>query len=149
MENAQNVPTQSKLFTKGDLLLIAIILITAFGFGFHIFSSKNGPSTVEIYLNNKLIKVLPLTQEGYYKMKYNDVSFTVQIKGGKVRMQESNCPRKVCVHQGWIEQGGESIICVPNKVVIKLVPDIFNPGIVGRERTLCVPEKDKVDAITF
>jgi len=146
MENVQNVPTQSKLFAKGDLLLIAIILITAFGFGFHIFSSNVGngfkpfPTAVEIYLSNKLIKVLPLTQEGYYKMKYNNISFSVQIKSGKVRMQESNCPRKVCVHQGWIEHSGESIICVPNKVVIKIV---------GRERTLSVPKKDEVDAITF
>jgi len=136
MENVQNAPTPSKLFAKGDILLIAIILITALGITLHLFSSKDNPTVAELYINNKLVKTMPLTQEGYYKFKYDNVSFSIEAKEGRVRISESNCPRKVCVHQGWISHSGESIICVPNKVVVKIK---------GEEKM----EKGKVDAITF
>ena len=136
MENVQNAPTPSKLFAKGDLLLIAIILIVSLGISLHLFSSKDNPTVAELYINNKLAKVIPLSQEGYFKYKYDNVSFSVDVKEGRVRISESNCPRKVCVHQGWISHSGESIICVPNKVVVKIR---------GEEKMV----KGKVDAITF
>lgn len=44
----------------------------------------------------------------------------IEVKDGKVRMLESDCPDKLCVGMGWAEKTGDSIVCVPNRVVIKM-----------------------------
>lgn len=44
----------------------------------------------------------------------------LQIKEGKADMTEADCPDKLCVHQKAVSKNGESIICLPNKVVIEV-----------------------------
>ncbi len=35
-------------------------------------------------------------------------------------MDKADCPDKLCVKQGKISKSGESIICLPHKVVVKI-----------------------------
>ena len=44
----------------------------------------------------------------------------IEIKGKKLRVKKSGCPRQVCVHIGWIQHSGEAIICVPFKTMIEI-----------------------------
>lgn len=52
------------------------------------------------------------------------------VETGKVRVTESTCPDKVCARTGWISRPGQSIVCLPNKVVVRIEgSDIRNdPG---------------------
>lgn len=45
---------------------------------------------------------------------------TVHIQKGVVWMEEANCPDHLCVQQGKIRYAGESIICLPNAVVVEI-----------------------------
>ncbi|MGE5483782.1 MAG: NusG domain II-containing protein [Ignavibacteriales bacterium] len=47
---------------------------------------------------------------------------TFEISGGRVRMISSDCPDKVCVKMGWISQAGQVIVCLPNRVILKVEP---------------------------
>lgn len=47
-------------------------------------------------------------------------SLTIQISGSEVTVLESGCPSQDCVHSGTISRSGESIICLPNHLVIQL-----------------------------
>ena len=42
------------------------------------------------------------------------------IQEGKAYMEEADCPDKLCVKQKAIERNGESIICLPHKLVIRM-----------------------------
>jgi hypothetical protein len=42
------------------------------------------------------------------------------IQQGKVWLEEASCPDHLCVKQGTIQYAGESIICLPNKVVVEI-----------------------------
>ncbi|MDO4273315.1 MAG: NusG domain II-containing protein [Eubacteriales bacterium] len=42
-----------------------------------------------------------------------------EIKGGKARMTEADCPDQLCVHQKAVGTQGGTIVCLPNKVVIE------------------------------
>lgn len=42
----------------------------------------------------------------------------VVIEHGAIRISESTCPQKLCLHQGPINAVGEMIVCVPNKISI-------------------------------
>ena len=42
-----------------------------------------------------------------------------EIKDGRVKMIEANCPDHLCMHQKAIDAGGGTIVCLPNRVVIE------------------------------
>ncbi len=44
----------------------------------------------------------------------------VEIDGGRVHMLNSPCPDKTCVKMGWIERSGQTVICIPNQVIIAI-----------------------------
>ncbi len=44
----------------------------------------------------------------------------VVIAGGEVWMESADCPDKLCVEQGRISRSGQTIICLPNKVMVTI-----------------------------
>jgi hypothetical protein len=45
---------------------------------------------------------------------------TIQVRRGQVRVTDSPCPHKICVRTGWIDRAGRMIVCVPNRVVVRI-----------------------------
>lgn len=60
--------------------------------------------------------------EKFYEIKQREGQYNkvLMVKGG-VRMIEANCPDKLCTHQGKIERQGPLIVCLPNRVVLRIV----------------------------
>ena len=46
---------------------------------------------------------------------------TLEAEQGRIRVAESSCPGRDCVHTGWIDAPGEQIICLPNRLIISLI----------------------------
>ena len=44
----------------------------------------------------------------------------IEVDGQFVRMIDSACPDKICVHQGRKSLPGDAIVCIPNRVTIKI-----------------------------
>ncbi len=50
-----------------------------------------------------------------------DVEAILEIlETGKVRVMESTCRDKICVRTGWIRRPGQAIVCLPNRIVVRL-----------------------------
>ena len=45
---------------------------------------------------------------------------TFQVSDGRIRMVRSACRDKICVGVGWIDTPGRSIVCLPNRIVIRV-----------------------------
>ena len=45
----------------------------------------------------------------------------IQVFDGQARFINSPCPNKLCVHTGWIKQGGENATCLPNRVSLQIL----------------------------
>jgi len=116
-------------FKKGDLILyFIIIIITIIPFINQIynqyinqnelFNYKNIPLYVEINYNGQFFKY-PVNEDRIISFK-ND-SILIEIKDKKVRVKESDCPDKLCVKKGWIDKIDQFIICMPNKLEVKLI----------------------------
>lgn len=43
-----------------------------------------------------------------------------EVEDGRVRMVSSACRDKVCVGFGWVGDAGRSIVCLPNRTVIRV-----------------------------
>jgi len=56
----------------------------------------------------------------------------VEIKGGKVRMKESDCDNQTCVEMGYIDSTNYKIVCAPHNVIVVVInPDADYDGIAG------------------
>lgn len=117
---------------KNDLILSAILLVTAILLfaAFNIFASKKGEN-VEIFVDGSLYKKVSLSQDEIITITGSSGGTNVLvIKDLKVYMKEADCPDKVCVHQGSISRSNETIVCLPNRIVVKITgkadsPDAF------------------------
>ena len=47
-----------------------------------------------------------------------NVTNVLEIKDGKAKMVEADCPDKLCMHQKSISSENENIVCLPNRVVV-------------------------------
>ena len=43
------------------------------------------------------------------------------IQNGEVFMEEADCPNQICVHHAPIRYKGESIVCLPNRIIIEVI----------------------------
>jgi hypothetical protein len=74
--------------------------------------------TVQIEVDGKPVYVLPLAKDRMVSVDGPKGRTFIEIKNQKVRITESPCPNKLCIEQGWIDNGG--LVCLPNKVVITI-----------------------------
>jgi len=77
--------------------------------------------TVEIRVDKRVYRY-PLDEDRVFDWQTDHGKGRVEIKGGKVRMLESSCRDQICVRKGWIFREGDAIICMPNHVVVEILP---------------------------
>ena len=44
----------------------------------------------------------------------------LEVKNHRIAFISSDCPDKVCIHNGWLSREGEQAICLPNRVSVTL-----------------------------
>ena len=109
-------------FCKGDLAAAAVVLLAAAGL-FLLFllpPSQSGSLTVEIRQDGQLLESLPLDQDQRITVE-GDYTNVILIEDGQVRVESSTCPGGDCVHSGKISRVGRSVVCLPNRVEIRIV----------------------------
>lgn len=106
---------------KRDFILIfSVLLITAVTFGInYVVNMKNG-NNIEIYVDNKLYKTYNIDDEEEIRIENKGEYNIVKIHDNGVEITQASCPDKVCVHAGFIKKPSQSIVCLPNKVHIKI-----------------------------
>ncbi len=51
----------------------------------------------------------------------NGGSNTLEISGGRARMLEAQCPDRLCVRMGWVRFSGQTLVCLPEHLVVRIV----------------------------
>lgn len=101
------------LFRIWDVVLIVLLLLlVALTLYFSLAPRSGGEA--EVYLNGDLVATMPLTQEGEWICDH----LKVVVSNGTVRVVDADCPDKICMKRGEISRAGESIVCLPNRVVV-------------------------------
>ncbi len=94
---------------------VAVIIFTVF-----LLFAKDG-KTVAVILDGE--------EQAYYNIdkdltidivSENNHTNTLVIKDGKASITSADCPDKICVNHRSISKVGETIVCLPNKVVIEI-----------------------------
>jgi hypothetical protein len=104
--------------TVADKVLIVSLLAISLIWTISIFRSHLPGQEAEIYTEKGFVSTYPISQNTSINVP-GPLGYTnIEIKSGKVRVISSPCPNKLCMHMGKIENAGESIICIPNKVYV-------------------------------
>lgn len=108
---------------KDIIVVLAVIVLMAGAFLYNGIKDSN-KNHVEIYVGDKLYGKYSLDKEQTFEIKLDDDEVNiVHIHDGGVEMKEANCPDQVCVKTHFIKKTGQSIVCLPHKVNIKIVGD--------------------------
>jgi hypothetical protein len=104
---------------KIDLvIIIALIVLAGISWLIIHFLYNSDGNYVEVFVNGTLQNTYSLEQNGEYEIKTENAVNVIQVKSGQVLMKDADCPDKLCIKQGKISKDGQSIICLPHKVVV-------------------------------
>ena len=113
----------SKYVRKNDIIMlscIAVLIIVSYGLRIH--SMMNNGSTIEITVDGKVYGRYALEQDQRIPVEIDDETKNiVVIADGEAYMAEASCPDKLCIHQGRIESRSQSIVCLPNRVIVTVI----------------------------
>lgn len=105
---------------KYDFLIITLVIILSAVI--YLFGTSNKDFDVLIYVDGELYE--QIDYNSYMNETRNIVSGfgenTVKIDKNGVCVTESTCKDKLDVNSGYINKEGQSIVCLPNRLVIKL-----------------------------
>jgi hypothetical protein len=109
------------MFTRYDIFLIAGLLLVAFLILGVIKYKAGGADTVVVQVDDEETLRVPLTENRRLSVDGPLGKTEIEIKDGRVRVVDSPCDGKTCIYNGWIHKPYQTIICMPNRVVIRLV----------------------------
>ncbi len=125
-----------KYHIRNDILLItALILISAIGL-IYLFVFRDTGNTVRVTIDGELYGTYSLSENITEDIRTGDDSKGLNrliIRDGKAYMETASCPDGICVAHRPIFRNGESIVCLPNKVVVTVITenDADSPDIVA------------------
>lgn len=98
------------IFILGILVLAGILWLAM------SFFRRGSHQTIRITVDGEEYGTYSLSKDQVIRINDTNVC---EIKDGKVRMTEANCPDQLCIHQRAIDENGGTIICLPNRIVIE------------------------------
>ncbi|WKY46734.1 NusG domain II-containing protein [Eubacteriaceae bacterium ES3] len=108
---------------KNEMLIIgALILISLLGMGlFYLFNMTDSDLYVRISVNGEEIAKYPLNSEINEIFETENGFNTLSISGGHAEITEADCPDQICVRTYAISSPGETIVCLPHKLIVEIV----------------------------
>lgn len=118
-----------RIIKKMDIVIIVLLLIISFTPHLIFFktsqkSSKNNYAIIKV--DGKIHKKIDLSKvKKSEKVNLNlpNGKNTLLIKNNSIQMKSANCNDALCVKQGNIYKVGQTIICLPHKLIIEIKGD--------------------------
>ena len=112
---------------KADFILFFLFVAAALISAFTFPRPAEGEEMVRIISNGEEYGIYPLGKDAEVEIAREGHRNVVIIQDGIVHMDYSNCKNQICVHTGEISDKGETIVCLPNYVIVEII------GIGGEE----------------
>jgi hypothetical protein len=120
--SSQSIERCAVVTLADKILFVILVGLTAASFlAKNVFASEG--SLVIVELQGAAVFKSDLAENRKLIVNGAHGEVRIQVNGGKVAVVEAQCPNKICVRMGWRSLAGESIICVPNRVLVKILGD--------------------------
>ncbi len=114
-----------KYIKPADIILIILIalaavilsvIITSYD-SYKVKGSEEKGKKLVIYADGEIEESYPLNEDRVIEIGESNVC---EIKGGEVKMISADCPDQSCVRSKAISGHGETIVCLPNKIILQI-----------------------------
>lgn len=108
------------------ILVLAIAAIACVGLvATRLMGANTNADTATVVIRDgeQNVYELPLSQNTTKSVTTDLGTNLIEIKDGRVHVEEADCPNQDCVHQGWIDAAGEQIVCLPHKLTVDIVDE--------------------------
>lgn len=126
----------TKRHLRNDILLIAALLLVAVVGGIYLLFFRSEGNMVTVTVDGKPYGEYALSEnitKDIYTGENGEQCNRLVIRDGKAFVETATCPDGICVSHRAIFRHGESIVCLPNGVVVTVTTasDADAPDIVA------------------
>ncbi|HHT37646.1 MAG: NusG domain II-containing protein [Candidatus Wallacebacter cryptica] len=118
---------------KGDLLIFVVLMIIGF-FTFYnnFFRDEITGNLAILEIDGEIVEKFNLeTDLETYRVETEYGYNVLEFADGSVSVVEADCPDQICVHFGWIKTVGQTIVCLPHKLIIRIANETADLGLDG------------------
>ncbi len=108
-----------KLLSLADILIILGVILSAFIIFFSFYSSNNG-NRVVVTIENKTVAEFDLNIDLNRTFSTEDGFNNLIIENGSCKVETADCKDGICISRGKISKIGESIVCLPHKLIVEI-----------------------------
>ncbi len=110
---------------KKDLLAISVLLLIAVaGWLANLYMHQQPAARLEISVDGTIVQTMELDKDDEFLIPgHGGGTNRLVIQDGTAWVSEASCPDKVCIHQGKIQLHGQMIVCLPNKMIARIISE--------------------------
>ena len=117
------------MIKKADIVLFILILVFGLAVSWWSLTTNTGGDKAIVTVDGELYGTYSLAQDQTIEVAQKDGHTNhITIKDRMVSMAYSTCKNQVCVNAGAISETRDSIVCLPNKVMIEIQGSAKNEG---------------------
>ena len=109
---------------RHDILFIAVLLFLCAAAALGLYVFREDGDTVTVSIDGQLYAEYPLTEDHVVELISDGGFNRLVIEDGYAYVEEASCPDGICSSHSPIGHNGESIICLPNKIMVEVVGGI-------------------------
>ena len=131
MRRAQRVnpSADNKHKTRNDIILAVVLLLAAAASFLWWNSSRAEGAFVAVKIDGKQTAVYSLSEDREVVIETGENRNVMVIRDGTVSVSEANCPDSICVKTRSASLSGETIVCLPHKLVIEVAAEETDSGL--------------------
>lgn len=102
---------------KGDFVILALCVALGLLPLLLLIPEKGAGQNAVVKVAGRVVATLPLSADGEYVYDENGENVVI-VKDGKVCIARADCPDETCVKMGWVSEVGDTIVCLPHRLVV-------------------------------
>ena len=108
-----------KFAGKKDIIVLVVVLCVGLILLFALNSGEKG-IYAEVLKENTVVKRVDLAKDATFSLE-ECPNVVFRVENGAIAFEKSDCPDKVCVRTGFIKKIGQSAVCLPNRLTLRIV----------------------------
>ncbi len=107
-----------------DFILIVSLMLASFSPLLFFVNRHTTGQIAQLRVNNKRIKEFDLSKDQVFTYfdKLDGDQNKITVRDGKIAIIDANCTDQICVRKGFISKTGQTIVCLPHRLVIEIMP---------------------------
>ena len=105
---------------RNDVILAAVLLALGGALALFLLVTRQAGGTARVQIDGETVLELSLDEDARIELGEAGHGNLLIIENGTARVAAADCPDQVCVRQGAVRYNGESIVCLPHKLIVTI-----------------------------